>query len=148
MHSPTSIEQRQRAWRLRRNVAASHHAGERVLLALTRLQALVEKAGFKPDQPRNPAGGPDAGQWAYVEGYAQGPKRGIGGNGGPPLDPLEPLKDPPKDGVSKTQAAKVLAKEIARQVLRRAGPIGVAFMAIEVGHWLYTELPLDQVLPG
>jgi hypothetical protein len=65
----------------------------------------------------------------------------MGDNGGPPLDPPEPPKEPPKDKASRTQAAKALAKQIALQALRRAGPIGAAFMAIEAGHWLYTEYP-------
>lgn len=106
--------------------------------ALARLERLVEKAGFREDQPRTPGGsGPGSGQWIYVEGYAQGRQPGIGDNGGPSLDPPEP----PKDKISKTQAAKALAKEIARHTLRRAGPIGAAFMAIEAGHWLYSEWP-------
>jgi hypothetical protein len=65
----------------------------------------------------------------------------MGDNGGPPLDPPEPPKEPPKDKASRTQAAKALAKQIALQALRRAGPVGAAFMAIEAGHWLYTEYP-------
>jgi hypothetical protein len=112
-----------------------------VLLALARLRALVEKAGFNPDQPRLPPGGPGGGQWNYEEGYAQGRKPGIGHNEGPTLDPPEPPKDPPKDKVSKTQAAKALAKEIARRALRRAGPIGAAITAIDIGRRLYSEYP-------
>lgn len=139
MHPLTSIKQRR--WRLRRNVLASHLAGERVLLALARLQILVEKAGFKPGQPRASAGRPGGGQWVYEEGYAQGRQPGIGDNGGPPLDPPEPPKDPPKDKVSKTQAGKARAKEIARQRPRRGGLIGVISIAIEAGHWLYSEYP-------
>ena len=109
--------------------------------ALARLGRLVEKAGFRDDQPRIPGGsGPGSGQWTYVEGYAQGRMPGIGDNGGPSLDPPEPPKEPPKDK-TKTQAAKALAREIARQVLRRAGPVGAAFMAIEAAHWLYSEWP-------
>ncbi|MCU4179135.1 hypothetical protein [Bosea sp. BH3] len=34
-----------------------------------------------------------------------------------------------------------MAKAIARQLLRRAGPIGAVVTAIEAGHWLYTEYP-------
>lgn len=141
MHPLQSIECRERASRLRRNLLASHLAGERVLLALARLRALVEKAGFNPDQPRLPPGGPGGGQWNYEEGYAQGQKPGIGHNEGPTLDPPEPPKDPPKDKVSKTQAAKALAKEIARRALRRAGPIGAAITVIDIGHRLYSEYP-------
>ena len=88
-------------------------AGDRMMRALARLQALVEKAGFREDQPRIPGGsGPGSGQWTYVEGYAQGRQPGMGDNGGPSLDPTEPPKEPPKDKVSKTQAAKALAKAV------------------------------------
>ncbi|HEV7260059.1 MAG TPA: hypothetical protein VGN82_19905 [Bosea sp. (in: a-proteobacteria)] len=111
-----------------------------MMLALAQLGKLIEKAGFREDQPRVPGGsGAGSGQWMYVEGYAQGRPPGMGDNGGPSLDPPEPPKDPPKDKISKTQAAKALAKEIARQTLRRAGPVGAVFMAIEAAHWLYSE---------
>lgn len=121
---------------------ASQIAGDRMMRALARLQALVEKAGFREDQPRIPGGsGPGSGQWTYVEGYAQGRQPGMGDNGGPSLDPTEPPKEPPKDKPSKTQAAKALAKQIARAALRRAGPIGAVVTALEAGHWLYSEWP-------
>lgn len=66
---------------------------------------------------------------------------GIGDNGGPSLDPPEPPKEPSQDKPSRTQAAKALAKQLALQALRRAGPVGVAVLAIEAGHWLYSESP-------
>lgn len=133
MHSLKSIEQRERAWRLRRNAVAGHLAGERVLLALTRLRALVEneKAGFKPDQPRNPGGGPDGGQWVSVEGYAQDRQPSIGDNGGPPLDPEEP----PKEKASRTKEGKGLAK-----LLRLLGPIS-AYLAIMEFAEQHSEVP-------
>lgn len=106
--------------------------------ALARLQTLVEKGGFNPDQPRVPAGGPEGGRWAGGEGGSQSREPSIGDNGGPALDQVT---DPPKDKPSKTQAGKALAKAIARQALRRAGPIGAVVTAIEAGHWLYTEWP-------
>lgn len=113
-----------------------------MMRALARLQALVEKAGFREDQLRIPAGnGCESGKWRYVEGYAQGRQPGIGDNGGPSLDPPEPPKEPPKDKPSKTQAAKALAKQLARAALRRAGPVGAVITVLEVGHWLYSEWP-------
>ena len=121
-----------------RNTLACHLAGERLMRALARLQALVEKGGFNPDQPRVPAGSPEGGQWGGGEGGGQSRQPGIGDNGGPALDPV---KDPPQDRQAKTKAAKALAKAIARQALRRAGPIGAVVTAIEAGHWLYTEWP-------
>lgn len=138
----SSIEQNARAARLRQNRLASQIAGERMMRALARLQTLVEKAGFREDQPRIPAGnGRESGQWRYVEGYAQGRQPGMGDNGGPSLDPPEPPKEPPKEKISKTQAAKALAKQAASFALRRAGPVGVVITALEAGHWLYSEWP-------
>lgn len=122
----------------RRHTLACHLVGERLMRALARLRALVEKGGFNPDQPRIPAGSPEGGQWGGGEGSGQNRRPGIGDNGGPALDPV---KDPPQDQQAKTKAAKALAKAIARQALRRAGPIGAVVTAIEVGHWLYTEWP-------
>lgn len=127
---------------LQRRRLASRIAGDRMMRALARLQALVEKAGFREDQPRITAGsGRESGKWRYVEGYAQGRQPGIGDNGGPSLDPPEPPKEPPKDKPSKTQAAKALAKQLARAALRRAGPVGAVITVLEVGHWLYSEWP-------
>lgn len=141
MLSKQSLFQSSRPRPLSARALACHIAGERMMAAFARLQAFADKAGFNPDQPRAPGGGPGGGQWIYVEGYAQGRQPGVGDNGGPPLDPPEPPQEPPKDKASRTQAAKALAKQIALQALRRAGPIGAAFMAIEAGHWLYTEYP-------
>jgi hypothetical protein len=42
-------------------VLACHIAGERMMAAFARLQAFAEKAGFNPDQPRAPGGGPGGG---------------------------------------------------------------------------------------
>lgn len=133
---------RSRSPALQRRRLASQIAGDRMMRALARLQALVEKAGFREDQPRIPVGnGRESGKWRYVEGYAQGRQPGIGDNGGPSLDPPAPPKEPPKDRVSKTQAAKALAKQIALVAARRAGPIGAAITVLEAGHWLYSEWP-------
>lgn len=109
-----------------------------MMRALARLQALIEKGGFNPDQPRVPAGSPEGGQWGGGEGSGQSRQPGIGDNGGPALDLP---KDTARGQPSKTQAAKALAKAIALQALRRAGPVGIVITAIEVGHWLYTEYP-------
>ncbi|MBN9443839.1 hypothetical protein [Bosea sp. (in: a-proteobacteria)] len=109
-----------------------------MMRALACLQALVEKGGFNPEQPRVPAGSPEGGQWTNGEGGGQSRQPGIGDNGGPTLDPP---KDPSADRSSKIKAAKALAKAIARQALRRAGPIGAVVTAIEAAHWLYTEWP-------
>lgn len=134
MHSLNSTPERRHVLRF-----ASHLAGERMMAALARLQELLEKGGFNPDQPRLPRGGPGGGQWTGGGGGEPGaPQRGIGDNGGPPLDKVELPKDPPKAKISRTQAAKA----IARQILLRTGRVGaVIITAVEVGHWLYTEYP-------
>jgi hypothetical protein len=106
-----------------------------MMAAFARLQAFAEKAGFNPDQPRVPAGNPDGGQWTGSNGSAEGRQPGIGDNGGPPLDSPAPPKEP-KDKPSRLQAAKALAK----QLLRRAGPIGALLTAIEVAEH-YSEIP-------
>ncbi|AOG03630.1 hypothetical protein BSY19_1489 [Bosea sp. RAC05] len=133
---------RSRSAALQRRRLASQIAGDRMMRALARLQALVEKAGFREDQPRIPGGnGRESGRWRYVEGYAQGRQPGIGDNGGPSLDPPDPPKEPPRDKVSKTQAAKALARQIAFAAARRAGPIGAVITVLEAGHWRYSEWP-------
>lgn len=121
-----------------RQAIACYLAGERMMRALARLQRLIEKGGFNPNQPRVPAGSREGGQWGGGEGSGPDRQPGVGDNGGPALDPI---KDPPQDRQAKTKAAKALAKTITRQALRRAGPIGAVITAIEVGHWLYTEWP-------
>ncbi len=142
MPLPYPDQWRSRSAKLQRRRLASQIAGDRMMRALARLQALVEKAGFREDQPRIPGGnGRESGRWRYVEGYAQGRQPGIGDNGGPSLDPPDPPKEPPRDKVSKTQAAKALAKQIALVAARRAGPIGAVITVLEAGHWLYSEWP-------
>lgn len=132
-----SLSQSGRPRRLSARALACRTAGARMMAAFARFQALAEKAGFNPDQPRVPAGNPDGGKWTGSDGATGGRQPGIGDNGGPSLDPSEPRKEPSKDKASRTQAAKALA----RQALRRAGPVGAAIMAIEAGHQLYSELP-------
>jgi hypothetical protein len=132
-----SLSQSGRSRRLSARALACRTAGARMMAAFARFQALAEKAGFNPDQPRVPAGNPDGGKWTGSDGATGGRQPGIGDNGGPSLDPSEPRKEPSKDKASRTQAAKALA----RQALRRAGPVGAAIMAIEAGHQLYSELP-------
>jgi hypothetical protein len=45
-----------------------HAAALHVLLAGRRLQWLLRKANFHPDEPRVPAGNPDGGQWTTIGG--------------------------------------------------------------------------------
>ncbi|QEL23300.1 hypothetical protein FQV39_12510 [Bosea sp. F3-2] len=82
-----------------------------------------------------PAGSPEGGQWTGGDGSGQSRQPGIGDNGGPALDPLKGPDVRSKDKVSKTQAAKAVAKANAR----RAGRIGAIITLIEAGHWLYSE---------
>jgi hypothetical protein len=53
-----------------------------MMAAFDRLCGLIAKDGFSPDQPRVPAGGPDAGQWTSGEASV-GP-----GSDGNPLQSL------------------------------------------------------------
>lgn len=84
-----------------------------------------------------PAGSPEGGQWTGGDGSGQSRQPGIGDNGGPALDPLKGPDVRSKDKVSKTQAAKAVAKANAG----RAGRIGAIITLIEAGHWLYSEYP-------
>lgn len=59
-----------RATRLNAPALTCHLAGQRMMAAFARFQALAEKAGFNPDQPRVPAGNPDGSQWAGSDGAA------------------------------------------------------------------------------
>jgi hypothetical protein len=128
--------------RARANALRSRLAGERMLAAFDRFIALVRKAGFNPDQPRQPGPGPGAGQWMYVEGYAQGRQPGIGHNGGPPLtDPPEIPKQDPGDKASRLAKAKAVAKWLAMFGARRIPQVAAALAAIEAADWLRTELP-------
>jgi hypothetical protein len=72
MLSSRSITERSRAERLRRNALASYAAGERMMAAFERLRALVEKAGFNPDQPRIPANQFGGGRWTDGGGSGDG----------------------------------------------------------------------------
>lgn len=135
-----SLSQSSRPRLLSARALACHIAGERMMAAFARLQAFAEKAGFNPDQPRVPAGNPDGGQWTGSDGSSQGSRSGVGGNGGPPLDPEESPKQPPKEKTSRIKIAKALAKRIAQQLLRRAGPIGALITAIELAE-NYSEMP-------
>ncbi len=135
-----SLTQSARPRQLSARVLACHIAGERMMAAFARLQAFAEKAGFNRDQPRVPAGNREGGRWSGSDGSSQGSRTGIGGNGGPPLDPEEPPKQPPKEKLSPTKAGKALAKRIAQQLLRHAGPIGALITAIELAE-NYSQIP-------
>ena len=45
-------------------------AGNRMMLAAYRLEAVLRKANFNPDQPRVPAGNPGGGEWTGTGGGA------------------------------------------------------------------------------
>lgn len=57
---------------------ASQRAGDRMMAAFGRLCLLIAKDGFSQDQPRVPAGHPDAGQWT-----SGGSPSGAGSDGNP-----------------------------------------------------------------
>jgi len=64
----------------------------------------------------------------------------MGDNGGPPLDPEEQPKEPPKKETSPNKAGKALAKRVAQQLLRYAGPIGALITAAELAE-NYSQIP-------
>lgn len=131
-----SLSQSARPRPLSARALACRIAGERMMTAFARFQAFAEKAGFNPDQPRVPAGNPNGGQWTGGEGSASSRQPGIGDNGGPKHDPPETPKEPPKDKPSRLQAGRTLAK----QLLRRAGPVGALFTATEIAEH-YSQIP-------
>ncbi len=135
-----SLSKSSRPRPLNARAMAGHIAGERMMAAFARFQTFAEKAGFNRDQPRVPAGNPEGGRWSGSDGSSQGSRTGIGGNGGPPLDQEQAPKQPPKEKTSRIKAAKALAKRIAQQLLRRAGPIGALITAIELAE-NYSQMP-------
>lgn len=132
-------------------------AGARVLQRAQALRALLGKAGFRPDQPRVPRGRPDAGKWTKEPGSAGPepidepptldlPRRGIGDNGGPPLEepPEIPLERPPTIQL-RNILVRALARWLLRALLREAfGPIGLAITVIEAAHWIHEYYPYIQ----
>jgi hypothetical protein len=62
MLSKQYLSQSSRPRPLSARALACHIAGERMMAAFARLQAFADKAGFNPDQPRAPGGGPGSGQ--------------------------------------------------------------------------------------
>mgnify|MGYP003384856789 CR=1 FL=1 len=144
----------QRAVRSHLLALRSRLAGDRFLAALDRHRETLAKANFNPAQPRQPPGGPGAGQWVYEEGYAQGrqpgasvprtpaARPGIGHNGGPSLDrPPDIPKLDPGDQASRLAKAKEAAKWLALFGARRVPQVALALAAIEGAAWLRTELP-------
>jgi len=146
LFSPQHFTSNRCAVRLHYNALACKRAGDRMMAALARLGALVEKANFNPDQPRAPGPGPGAGQWIYVEGYAQEREfdasislvnsPGIGHNGGPPLD--EPPNIPKQDPGNR-RGRLAIAKQLARGLARVTPAAMARALAIESIGWLRTE---------
>jgi hypothetical protein len=124
------------------NRARWHLAALRFELALQRFERWRRKAGFNPDQPRVPAGNPDGGQWARVDGQE---------NRGPPDEPASlaspqrirlagpiPTNDPPpeipKERPSDRQERNAVLNAVVKWLGRYGGTIGRIAGA---AYWLY-----------
>ena len=134
--------------------------GLRALYRLVLLHRLTLRAGFNPGQPRVPAGhGRESGRWAAINvdipprasAAGKGPRlrppsapaRGIGDNGGPPLeDPPEVPIQRPAAARQRNHIAKAIGHWVARAAARRMlGPLGIFLDAIEVISWLNELAP-------
>ncbi len=132
-------------------------------LACTRLELLLRKANFNPNQPRVPAGSPDGGRW-IDSGSAGGsarpgsivprvPKprievrpRGIGDNGGPPLEePPHVPKEPPPSTKLRNAVIKRTAKWLLKAAARHAIPeVGLYLDIIDAATWIHDSYPYIQ----
>jgi hypothetical protein len=132
-----SPEAKRDAARLRGQIA-----GNAMLLALYRLEGLLRKANFKPDQPRVPAGSSEGGQWAG-EGSGDGSSTvhhprllSIGYRPGkePPKPPRIPV-DKPASGTVRNTIIKATVKFLvgAARVGARVDP--PVWAAIEAASW-------------
>lgn len=157
-------EAREEAARLRWQMAHT-----RLLLAAYRLDALVAKANFNPNEPRVPRGNPRGGKWTK-EGGGSGaspgsgagskphspasprPKRldvrprGIGDNGGPPLEePPHIPAEPPPTRKLRNAVIKRVAKWFLKAAVKHAIPeIGLYLDAIEAASWIHDHYPYLQ----
>jgi hypothetical protein len=130
-----------------------------------RAAAEFEK-GDNPDEPRWPKGAPDSqgGEYAPADGGAgstepEAETRGIGDNGGPPLDPPEPpsighnggpplddMPDIPEEEPETPKLINALLKNLGAWLVKRGvvaliPGVGEAAAIVQLGVWLYQYLP-------
>ena len=120
-------------------------AGNRMLLACYRLEALLGKAGFKPDQARVPAGSPDGGQWTGGGDAGTAPASQHIGSGRAKLARVAASADPLKPRSGNNPAAQVssLVNAIASgRVASVAATVGTGVQRADVR---IRKLPGDQV---
>ncbi|MCX7306213.1 MAG: hypothetical protein NTV73_18045 [Hyphomicrobiales bacterium] len=99
--------------------------GATIQLPVVRLQNLARKAGFRPDQPRVPAGNLDGGEWVDEDGDAD-----LILIGGDPEDISKfPEKPPPT-----TRERNVWAIRVAKYLLET----NVQFQTARVANWIVT----------
>jgi hypothetical protein len=95
------------------------------------------KAGFKPSQPRVPAGNPDGGQWMGSSGSGTSRSRSSSGE----------IENIPEERPESAQLRNVIIKEVAKRVVKLAlqdaigGPSGPILNAIEVASWIHEFAP-------
>jgi hypothetical protein len=89
-----------------------------------RLRALADKAGFRPDQPRVPAGNPDGGQWTHEGGDADDTQEDVRLLLATDEQPEIPKRPPTPE--ERLAAAKEYARRLAAlgRLARRAPIIG------------------------
>lgn len=98
--------------------------GATIQLHVARLQDLARKAGFRPEQPRVPAGHPDGGEWVDEDGDAD-----LILIGGDPEDISKfPEKPPPT-----TRERNVWAIRVAKYLLET----NVQFQTARVANWIW-----------
>jgi hypothetical protein len=137
----------------------------RKYFAARKVLAEVDKAGFRPDQPRWPEGsGEISGRWSGGAGESSPlppkpppeelpPRSWIGHNQGPPLD--DPPEIPSEEALPPEREDWRFAKDAANWLLRAGvrtairvgleatigGPVGDFLLAMEAAYWLHRYLP-------
>jgi hypothetical protein len=125
-------------------------------LSLLKLEALLLKANFDPNQPRDPKGNPDGGKWTKTPGsrgvdQSRNQRKPKAGN---PVGKPRPKKRPytlsskppklptkkPSKWAGRIQYTARVAKWAARIAIR-ISPVGRMLDIYEAGHWIYNEAP-------
>ncbi len=124
-----------------------------MLRTVARLNALLRKANFNPNQPRLPRGRPDGGQWTRVPGAPspESNRQDPPVPSGPPVrvgtdsDPLDIPRERPRTEKERNATARRVARWLFRNGYRvglRLSPIGRAIDAAQLGLWIYEQAPL------
>jgi hypothetical protein len=96
-------------------------AGNRMMLALYRLEAVLRKANFNPNQPRVPAGNSDGGQWT--------------GSGSSDDSPPHIPARAPSSGTARNKIIKTTVRFLVRAALIDTPGVGEVMLAIDAAEW-------------